>query len=58
MTGGAAREGAVAVRAENAIASAVLALMVLLPVGEIVARWAGTVFVPGAITASSYGNSC
>ncbi|HUF46844.1 MAG TPA: TRAP transporter large permease subunit [Vicinamibacterales bacterium] len=50
MTVGTAPTSAVAFRAENALASAVLAAMVLLPIGEIVARWAGTVFVPGAIT--------
>jgi tripartite ATP-independent transporter DctM subunit len=50
VTTGAARTVAVSGRAENALASGVLAAMVVLPVGEIVARWAGTVFVPGAIT--------
>jgi len=42
--------GTAAARIENTVASAVLLAMVVLPVGEIVARWFGTVFVPGAIT--------
>lgn len=45
-----ARAGAAATRIEDAVAGVVLLAMVVLPVGEIVARWFGTVFVPGAIT--------
>ena len=35
---------------EDSVASVVLVAMVVLPAGEMVARWFGTVFVPGAIT--------
>ncbi len=42
--------GSAVARIENGLTSAVLLAMVLLPVGEIVARWFNTTFVPGAIT--------
>jgi len=42
--------GTAVARIENAFASSVLLAMVLLPVGEMVARWFNTTFVPGAIT--------